>query len=116
MSIVSPPCPDYTSHCQRFIVSVRLEEMTCMDGTYCGVGAGELVPACCNDIGVLELVRRCGGDLGCIDYYSNSATIFPSSEPDFDFENLKNGFRDYYEYFFLLFACFILIKLLNLMK
>ena len=47
---------------------------------------------------------------------SSSFVECPSGNNDFDFENVKNGFRDYYEYFFLLFSCFILIKLLNLIK
>jgi len=77
--IPAPPCPDHTLLCQRIIVSFRLEQMQCSDGTtYCGADANGIVPACCNDIGIREIVNRCGGNLDCVDYYANSVTIFPS--------------------------------------
>jgi len=119
--MISPPCPDYTSHCQRFMVSVRLEQMVCLDGTECGVDVGVPVPACCNDIGVIELVKRCGGDLGCIDYYSNSATIFPGFPPDtLSVDSLINmfalgmqgGFLTYLPLFAM--SCMILVVILLL--
>jgi len=47
---------------------------------------------------------------------SSTSSECSEGNNDFDFENVKNGFRDYYEYFFLLFACFCLIKLLNMAK
>jgi len=48
--------------------------------------------------------------------YSSTSSECSEGNNDFNFENVKNGFRDYYEFFFLLFACFCLVKLLNMAK
>jgi len=57
--------------------------------------------------------------LNCQPYESSSSFVGSSSSAgnnDFSYENLKNGFRDYYEYFFMLFVCFILIRLFKEVK
>jgi len=48
--------------------------------------------------------------------YSSTSFECPSGNNDFSYENLKNGFSDYYEYFFILFSCFILVKLIWMAK
>jgi len=46
--------------------------------------------------------------------YSSTSTDCPGNE--FNPVNVLNGFRDYWDIFYLIFACFILVKLLNLIK
>jgi len=62
---------------------------------------------------------------GCLEYvppssssqqYSSTSTECPSGNNEFNFENVMRGFSDYNYVFFTIFACFILVKLLNLLK
>jgi len=48
--------------------------------------------------------------------YSSTSSECPSGNNDFNFENVMRGFSDYNEVFYTIFACFILVKLLNLIK
>jgi len=45
-----------------------------------------------------------------------SSTSAECAANDFSYENLKNGFRDYYEYFFMLFVCFVVIRLFKMVR
>jgi len=46
--------------------------------------------------------------------YSSTSWDCPSNE--FNPVNVLNGFSDYWEVFYLIFACFILVKLVNMIK
>jgi hypothetical protein len=119
--IASPSCPEYSSLCHRVVTSIRLEQMQCLDGSWCGAVP---IPPCCNDIGIVELVVRCGGDTGCIKYYSNTSPIFAwsadaadtlsSSSAAFDWGAAEVGFRDSFDIFIMIFAVFVIVKMLNM--
>ena len=57
----------------------------------------------------------------CIKYYMPDcqpyeASVSSSSGNDFDFNEVKRGFNDFNDIFVLMFACFLLVKLIWLAK
>jgi len=48
--------------------------------------------------------------------YSSTSSECPSGNNDFNFENVMRGFSDYNDVFVLMFACFLLVKLIWMAK
>jgi len=48
--------------------------------------------------------------------YSSGSEECSSNDNDFNFDNVMRGFADYNYFFFMVFACFCLVKLVNMIK